>query len=466
MVTIKMGEGRITDGNFNLVHLINLTEYEDILARMLPTIHQITPEGILKAQLNHQVQQINNLIAELKQKPPRKRRSINWIGSAWKWVAGNPDAADWDSIVKSQNEIIENNNQQYKINRAMTNTVQQILQEYNKITKHLSGNSNEQLQQVMFNRLSIIKEEMKEMVRAAQLAKAGIINTNLLDREEIGHILAEVETLPYSNQIEAIEYAEPKMTTRGPIILYVISIPKTSSKNYNHVAVRSTIENGKQIYLEHKELLINQHETYGIIGNCHNFKEATICRNVQVQELLKDHCINQVLRGINAKCDYQSNEDEHIETLNENTIFLNNFNGTITQNNIKKHRTGNFLIQLFNETIQINNKSFTSKEVKMFEVLPSILQRNITEGSTKLDLKHLHSLHWSNVRKLEKLFAKDQVAALTDAGIIAVIAVIIIIITARKLCKERQKLVLLPKIEAPKEDTINNLGLQPISLNF
>ena len=49
----------------------------------------------------------------------RLTRSIDWIGSAWKWIAGNPDAADWNNILKSQEDVIENNNEQYKINKEL-----------------------------------------------------------------------------------------------------------------------------------------------------------------------------------------------------------------------------------------------------------------------------------------------------------------------------------------------------------
>lgn len=458
------------NGNFNLVHIINLTNYEDVVARMLPTVRQTSPKSIFMSQLNHQVRQINDLIAELKQQPLRSRRSINWIGSAWKWLAGNPDATDWNNVVRNQNEIIENNNQQYKINEAMTNTVHQVLQEHNKIIEHLSKNSNEELQQGMFNRLSIVKEEIKEIVRAAQLAKVGVINTNLLDKEEVSHILAEVETLPYSNEIEAIEYAEPKMVIKGSTILYVISIPKTSNKNYNRVAVRSTIKGNRQIHVEHKELLISQHEIFGIIDKCYILKDTTICRNNQLQELPDDHCISQVLKGAHARCDYEFNQKEEVEGLNENTIFLNNFKGEVFQNNTSKHLEGNFLIQLYNETIQINNNTFTSKEVKMFQILPPILQRNITETGTKLDLKYLYNLHLGNVEKLRKLFRNHQAASLTDMGTITVIAIVIIVVLARRLKKKRQKLVLLPKAMTQSEDTTPNpglhSGLQPISLNL
>ncbi|XP_037818405.1 uncharacterized protein LOC119608168 [Lucilia sericata] len=73
----------------------------------------------------------------------------------------------------------------------------------------------------------VIKEEVNEVMRAAQMAKGGIVNSNVLDREEIHRIIDEIATLPYSNELEAIEYADPRVCTNGSMILYVLSLPKT-----------------------------------------------------------------------------------------------------------------------------------------------------------------------------------------------------------------------------------------------
>ncbi|KAI8117675.1 hypothetical protein CVS40_10491 [Lucilia cuprina] len=62
-----------------------------------------------------------------------------------------------------------------------------------------------------FNQIIAIKEDIAEIVRACQLAKGGIVNTNLLNMEEIHRIVSDVELLPYNNEIEAIEYGKPSI---------------------------------------------------------------------------------------------------------------------------------------------------------------------------------------------------------------------------------------------------------------
>lgn len=461
IVTLKQGNGRIINGNFKLIHVINLTDYEEIINRIRTSLDNINPESSIRIQLIHQMNQTRQLISELKGQKSRSRRSINWIGSAWKWIAGSPDATDWDQIIKSQNHIIDNNNQQYKINNALMTTARQILNEYNKIVDHLHEDSDEKIQQILFNRLTIIKEEIKEIIRAAQLAKGKIINTNLLDKEEVSRLVAEIETLPYSNDIEAIEYAEPMMLAKESTILYVISIPKTSKQEYNHVVVRSTVESNKQIYLEYNELLVNQDEIFGIIRQCKLFRENILCEINSLEELKPDHCINQLIRGLDAQCNYQFNKNQIIDTLNDNTIFLSNFKGDIFYNNTDKHLEGSFLIQYDNETIKINNTTFTSRDIRKSQVLPTVLQPNITDRGVKIDPGYLHNLHLNNVDQLQKLFTKHKEAAFIDFGIISIIFIVILIL----LLRTKRKKWSIPK-PCQEEVIISQSGVQPISLNF
>lgn len=433
---------------------------------MIPSIQQISKKSNIKPQLIHQTQQIEKLLAELKGQSPKIKRSINWIGTAWKWIAGTPDASDWDELLKNQNKIVESNNEQYKINNALMETSQQILDDFNKIIGYFNENSQEKFEQLAFNRLLIIKEEIKEIVRAAQLAKAEIVNTNLLDREEVNRIVAEIETLPYSNEIEAIEYAEPLMLIKNSIILYVISIPKTSKINYNHLAIRSTIKNDKQIYLEHQQLLANQNDIFGITSNCRKFKETIICKINQLQEIPSNHCINQLMNGLEAGCDYQFNKNEIIEQLDENTIFLNNFNGSLVYNTTIQHLEGNILVQFVNETIQINGKLFSNKEIKISQVLPSILQNNITEKSMKVDLEYLHNLHLNNVEKLEKLFTNHKTSTVIDTCLIIIIVLAIPFGIYKILKKKHGNLKFLPRNHTKNEEITIPTGPQPITLKF
>lgn len=51
---------------------------------------------IIKGIIAFELEKIRIQLNELKgPETARLKRSINWIGSAWKWIAGSPDATDW-----------------------------------------------------------------------------------------------------------------------------------------------------------------------------------------------------------------------------------------------------------------------------------------------------------------------------------------------------------------------------------
>lgn len=465
LVTLKQGNGKIISGSFKLIHVINLESYEDLIDRITTTVNTTHQENKLQPQLRHQLNQITQLISELKGQNTKTKRSVNWIGSAWKWIAGSPDATDWDQVVKSQNQIVKNNNQQYKINKAILDTADKMLVEYNKITDHYNNDSDDKLQQILFNRLLIVKEEVKEIVRAAQLAKAKIINTNLLDKMEINRLITEVETLPYSNEIEAIEYAEPMMMIKNSIILYVISIPKTSEEDYNHIIIRSTIDKNKQIYLEANEILLNQNHVFGIVQKCKRFRDTTICESNCLKELNEDHCINQLIRGADARCELQFNKNQIIERLDGNTIFLTNFNGNISFNKTSKYLKGSFLVQYNNETIKVNNSTFTNKEEKTFQILPSVLRTNITENGIIIDPGYLHNLYLENIEQLQEIFEENKEAAIIDFGIIFTICGLILMVFINKIRARRQRrMIQIQQDEIPRSQP--GIQFQPVRLNI
>jgi len=71
----------------------------------------------------------------------------------------------------------------------------------------------------------ILLKQVDEITRACQLAKASVVNTNLLDQKEVETLLAETRSLPYQNVVEAVEFAEPSILTNGTCLLYVLALP-------------------------------------------------------------------------------------------------------------------------------------------------------------------------------------------------------------------------------------------------
>lgn len=112
VVTIKEGNAWVTDGDFKLVHVIDLTRYDTLLRDTEQLMVKYVKNEESRSIIDYHLGLIKTRLAELRDARARKTRSINWIGSAWKWIGGSPDATDWDKLLERQTNIEDNNNQQ------------------------------------------------------------------------------------------------------------------------------------------------------------------------------------------------------------------------------------------------------------------------------------------------------------------------------------------------------------------
>ena len=209
--------------------------------------------------------------------------------------AGNPDAADWDDILKSQNSVIKNINEQYKINSQFVNATAEVTRRLNELVIRMneisSNKETEEIGRVMLSQTLILKDEINDIIRACQIAKSGIINTNLLDFNEVEELVMEMKTLPYANAIEAIEYGTPSIFTNGNLLLYVLSMLKVEEQIYDHLILRAAIDSSKQIDLPFGEVLVRENQTLGLKSDCLIINNSTVCRYSSLERISEDDCI-------------------------------------------------------------------------------------------------------------------------------------------------------------------------------
>lgn len=228
------------------------------------------------------------------------------------------------------------------------------------------------------------------------MAKSGIVNTNLLDQSEINRIIDELETMPYGNAIEAVEYGVPSVYTNGLLLLYILSIPKLERNSYNLLLTRAAITEGKQIDLGFDRILVNEAEAYGIKDACLSINNSTVCKRSE-----KD-CLTQILKGGSAKCNYRRTQEEIIEVLNEDVIYVTNFMGSIESKGKTQFLNGTYLLQLSNESVIIKNHTYSSSSIMKTQALPPVLA-NITHEDLLVDIKYVHEVSLKNINRLDKL---------------------------------------------------------------
>lgn len=88
--------------------------------------------------LEYTISQIKAYISRLKPRV-KSKRSLDFLGTAWKWIAGSPDHQDFEIIEKKINNVLENNSNQIIINRLSLEKIKALTNATNEITKILKS---------------------------------------------------------------------------------------------------------------------------------------------------------------------------------------------------------------------------------------------------------------------------------------------------------------------------------------
>lgn len=65
-----------------------------------------------------------------------------------------------------------------------------LIDHSNRIVNDIGVHKTDKYEQMLYNKLTILKDEVQEIVLAGQLAKRRIVNSNLLSAEEVKDVLS------------------------------------------------------------------------------------------------------------------------------------------------------------------------------------------------------------------------------------------------------------------------------------
>jgi len=124
------------------------------------------------------------------------------------------------------------------------------------------------------------------------------------------------------------------------------------------------------------------------LGNCLSIGNTTVCQEKNLRKLDEASCIPRLLKGRHALCDHMRNGQEIVELVDDGTLFLTNFNGTVVEDSGKHHLLGSFIIQYDNETVHIRNMSYSSFSTTHVMAMPAVLSK-VTATGYQLSLKYV-----------------------------------------------------------------------------
>ncbi|KPU79148.1 uncharacterized protein Dana_GF27488 [Drosophila ananassae] len=307
----------------------------------------------------------------------RRARAINWLGSAWKWIAGSPDAEDWNAILNSEKMIIENGDQQIRINARLFDASHKSIQQLNDVAARVNAIDGDlHAVTTTLHKAIILADQVAEVTRACQLAKTGVTNSNLLDHEEIEAILLEVNDLPYQNAVEAVEW---------------------SSK------------------------------TYAVVGSCSSIGNITVCPEKDLTALEESSCIPRLLKGGHASCSYLRSNEEVVQMVKDGTLFLSNYNGSITTSERDYQLEGTYIVQFNNEVITVRDKNFTAYSANHPMALPPVLT-NITVTGYRPSLGYVDDVNAQNIQLISDVSRGVTLSFVLEVSLTVVVFSILFII--------------------------------------
>ncbi|XP_062713411.1 uncharacterized protein LOC134290317 [Aedes albopictus] len=312
------------------------------------------------------VEKFNEIDFALKSIDPVKRQK-RWdrLGSAWKFLAGNPDANDLRIINSSINNLIINNNEQIKINRELNLPLKEdIFKTKKAISLFNVGSIEIYCTRILFH-LFFLSERLNQIIETITLAKLGIVNEKVLSQQEIEILIADLdkENVTVHTAIEATSYASTAIMSNKLEIALIIKMPKLDPRIFNKVHIYPIVQDRKQIHLPNPFFLTHEKDIYQV-----NSIEPIICDKSETH-MDNSTCVPLLLRGNPATCNFTINPtSEQISYLDDQHLLINSVTNFTLSSNCgltDRNLSGSFIIHFHDCHLIINNISYYQRSQKL-----------------------------------------------------------------------------------------------------
>lgn len=269
----------------------------------------------------------------------RNKRSFNILGKIVKFITGIPDSDDFEMVERKVNELTRANNELASVNERVRANINQI-----------AGTGETRHLETVFNWLI---KELSDVIHTINLAKRGILNTSILNLKEINTIIKK-ENKTDVPLMEILEHATFKIAQVEMLFLVLIRYPKLEKKCGTY-EVRPVEGQSGILQLERSVMFCDVR--FMSVRKCKKYISANICKKY-------DHtCTDSLLNGIHTNCTLIREHMPTIDVISNGKILMH---GNHTMDNTT--RDGTYLI-LFNDTIKIDNVTYTNDEDLMMEYL-------------------------------------------------------------------------------------------------
>lgn len=351
--------------------------------------------------LNQQHEEISHILRTI-EIPKRHSRSLDFLGSALKFVAGTPDHDDYNLLLTKQNFLIENNNRQTKVNSVLQNRINEISEQINTINKYFSQDTliknveKTHLFEYLSNRNNLIVNYLNNIVLSIVLAKSNLINPLILDEIDIKNLI-EIENLQSISINNLLLASKIKILQNATSIHYILKIPKIS-KLCIFLKLYPVSHKNTMVKLPVQQAAKCNDVSYPI-NDCVKTTTEQICKP------FVSNCLTELLNNNSASCETQSSYHlSSIQQIEDGIILLNDVYPTIIEDEHQISVRGTILL-MFPEAIKINTTTY--KAVKNATIIeahpPKTVSLKFLDHDHQISLPYLHKLSIDNTNFIQSL---------------------------------------------------------------
>lgn len=400
-VLIPMEQAYIYRDTGTVFHVFNITHMEQKFQYYSGTVHSnfLDPED---KKLFFLVDKCREYLDQLT--IHRSKRGIDILGTIIKYITGMPDHDEAVMVENKLNDLIENNNRLAIVNQKLEKNIED-----------LTGHGGYHVE-LIFEWLA---KELSEIIYTINLAKIGVLNTAILNLNEINQIIKS-EKIADTPLMEVLEHSTFKIIQAKSIYVLLLKYPKIEQKCMFY-QVRSIEKDFGKLQLE--KFVSHCNDKFEAVKDCKKYVSSNICK------YQAHSCTEELLNGRYTNCTVIRERMPLIEEIDNGKVIIH---GTHKINNITKQ--GTYLL-LFNETITVDDKNYTNDRQSILQYL----KKNRHSQYDILDIieSRNEELKLPKLNIFEKIPVQIQNNPIVSTFIVVVAFVIMIFVVhyGIKICK-------------------------------
>lgn len=375
----------------------------------------------------------------------RVARSLDFLGSMLKVVAGTPDARDLERSRFTETQLINAHNRQVEINNRVQSQINQLTVTVNTILKAAKDSQIDSghLYETLLARDRMLMMELQNLMLAVTLAKLKIVSPNILDHADLKSVWLEEPTDTPIGDLMSVSSVKVLQSVNA--LHFIIRFPKIKF-SCKKIIIFPVEQKGFTLRIDDNIIAECDGGIY-MVENCTASPGASFCRLSS-----ESSCARELHAGGVAHCETQPSNLGPVTYVDDGIVIVNDQPAKVqVDNGTEVWIRGTHLIT-FDERATINGTSFTNRNNVRSKV-PGVARfplLNITANQNVLSLPYLHRLSERNLETIrqfqEEASADHAIQIILIAGamcctLICVTLVCYRIIKTRRAARQLSEMV-------------------------